>query len=174
MSVRYTQVKVADIKGFCRRNAQALEGYEIGPFGWRCREDMDKKNKPVFRKALRESIQAEGIRNPLLGWCFEEGLFVAFGAGRLKAAKEAGLTEVPMIVNDFTGAYKDCPEVTEENVADWFTDPPLTYAFRKTGFTYHYNLTPSTRVVHDPGAIAWYDGEISDFYEEFPYLRDVS
>jgi hypothetical protein len=174
VNVRYTTVQVEDILGFIRRNPQAIEGYEAGPFGWRVRVNMQKKNKPVFRKALRESIQTEGIRNPLLGWSFKEGLFIGFGAGRLKAAKEAGLTEVPMIVNDFTGDYGDCPEVTEENFADYFTDVPLTYEFHKRfGFTYHYNLTPSTRKLHDPGGTDWYEGDISDFYEEFPYLERV-
>ena len=173
MNVRYAVVKIADILGFIRRNPQAVEGYEAGPFGWRVRVDMNKKNKPVFRTALRESIQKEGVRNPLLGWCFKEGLFVAFGAGRLKAATEAGLTEVPMIVNDFTGEYKSSERVTPENFAEFFKDVPLTYEFNKQGFTYHYNLTPSTREIHDPGGVDWYEGEISDFYEEFPYLRQV-
>jgi len=171
LNIRHTNVLVADIVGFIRRNPQAIEGYEAGPFGWRVRLDMTKHNKPVFRKALQESIQKNGIRNPLLGWCFKEGLFIAFGAGRLKAAKEAGLTEVPMIVNDFTGEYKEAELVTPENFADFFTDVPLTYEFNQQGFTYHYNLTPSTRVVHDPGATAWYEGDVSDFYDEFPYLR---
>ena len=171
MKVRFATVKVDDIIGFLRRNAQAVEGYPVGPFKWRVRLDMFKKNKPVFRAAMTASVKKDGIRNPLLGWCFEEGLFVAFGNGRLQAAKEAGLDTVPMIINDFTGEYDDCPEVTEENLYDWFTDPPITYAFRKTGFTYHYNLTPSTREVHDPSAIAFYDGDVSDFYDEFPYLR---
>jgi len=171
VKTRYATVLIADIKGFIRRNPQAVEGYEAGPFGWRVRVNMNKKNKPVFRKALRESIEAEGVRNPLLGWCFKEGLFIGFGAGRLKAAKEAKLIEVPMIVNDFTGEYDDAELVTPENFTEFFTDVPITYAFRKTGFTYHYNLTPSTREVHDQGGIAFYEGDLEDLYEEFPYLR---
>ena len=171
MNVRYAIVPILDIKGFIRRNPQAVEGYEAGPFGWRVRVNMNKKNKPVFRTALLRSIQTEGIRNPLLGWCFKEGLFLGFGAGRLKAAKEAGLLTVPMIVNDFTGDYDTAEQITPENFKDYFTDVPLTYEFGLTGFTYHYNLTPSTRVVHDPGGTAWYNGPLSDFYDEFPYLR---
>jgi len=172
MNVRYAIVRIADLDGFIRRNPHAI-GPEVGPFGWKVRLNMQKANKPVFRKALKESIQKEGMRNPILGWCFKEGLFYAFGAGRVQAAKEAGLTEVPMIVNDFTGEYKSSERVTPENFAEFFKDVPLTYEFNKQGFTYHYNLTPSTREIHDPGGVDWYEGEISDFYEEFPYLRQV-
>jgi hypothetical protein len=171
MTPRYVQVEITDLQGFIRRNPNAVEGYKAGPFNWSVRTGMDKKNKPVFRKALRDSIASEGVRNPLLGWCFIEGLFIGFGAGRLKAATEAGLDTVPMIVNDFTGEYEHGEEVTEDNFASFFTDVPLTYEFDKTGFSYHYNLTPSTRTLHDPGGCAWYKGEVSDFYDEFPYLR---
>lgn len=167
----YEDILIDDIKGFCRRNPNAIEGYKIGPFGWRARIDMNKQNKPVFRKALRESIQKEGIRNPLLAWSFDEGLFVGFGMGRLKAAKELGFVEVPMIINDFTGNYDEAALVTPGNFAEFFTDVPLTWEFGKYGFTYHYNLTPSTRTLHDPGGTKWYKGDVSDFHEEFPYLR---
>jgi hypothetical protein len=132
---------------------------------------MDKKNKPVFRSALKDSIKKEGMRNPLLGWSFKEGLFIGFGAGRLKAAEEVGFTEVPMIINDFTGDYDKAPLVTEENFAEFFMDVPLSYEFNETGFSYHYNLTPSQRTQHDPGGTAWYEGDVSDFYGEFPYLE---
>jgi hypothetical protein len=172
VKIRYARVPIDSIVGFARRNSQAVEGYEIGPFKWRARINMNKQNKPVFRKALRESIAKEGMRNPLLGWHFKEGLFIGFGAGRLKAATEAGLTEVPMIINDFVGEWEDAEEVTKENWTKFFTDIPLTYEFDKTGFTYHYNLTPSTRTIHDPGGTAWYDGDVSDFYGEFPYLEE--
>lgn len=174
MNTRYAIVKIADIRGFIRRNPQACEGYAAGPFGWCVREDWwTKKNKPIFRKALKDSILKDGIRNPLLGWSFKEGLFIGFGTGRLKAARELGMEEVPMIVNDFVGKYSDAPKVTKENFADFFTDVPMTYSFTKFGFDYHYNLTKSTRKFHDPGGVEWYEGEVSDFYGEFPYIRPM-
>jgi hypothetical protein len=170
MRIVYAQVPIEDILGFVRRNSQAVEGYGVGPFGWRVRLDMSKKNKPKFRAAMVDSILTDGIRNPLLGYSFKEGLLLAFGAGRLKAAKEAGLTTVPMIVNDFTGEYDDYPEVTEENWTDYFVDVPITYEFSAKGFTYHYNMTKSTRTLDDPAGMAWYEGDENDFSDEFPYL----
>ena len=51
-----------------------------------------------FYKWMRNSIEEKGIINPLLG--MKEGKFVRVRIGntRLKAAKELGITTVPMIL----------------------------------------------------------------------------
>lgn len=170
--VRYASVCPSDIRGRLIRNPN-YGGPSVGPHGWTWREEVSKNHgaKPEFHKALRESIRESGVRNPVLLYCFEDGgLFLTFGGSRVSAAIDVGLTEIPAIINDYSGAYKDEPAVTPENVQSFFTDTPRDIHFGETGFDYHYNLERARRHDHDPSGLNWLDTKPNWLYEEFPWL----
>lgn len=133
---------------------------------------MSKAAKPGFHEALAENVREEGIRNPILLYCFgEEGCYLTFGGSRVRAAKAAGIEEVPAIINDYTQVvYAASDTVTPENVESFFTDPPRDYEFGERGFDYHYNLERARRANHDPAGFEWVDGDPAWIEKEFPWL----
>jgi hypothetical protein len=143
----------------------------VGPFGWTWRAQISKEAaKPEFKKAIRESIGKEGIRNPILVWSFNEGIFLTFGGSRIMAAVDVGLDSIPAIINDYTGDYESGEEVTEVNYHTFFADPPRDAEFTEKGFDYHYNLERARQHNHDKAGFAWVEGTPSWIKKEFPWL----
>lgn len=170
--VRYGYISIADIRGRLIRNPN-YGGPSLSLNGWTWRPELSKAAKPEFHAALAESIQEEGIRNPILAFVLPEGIFLTFGGSRVRAAEKAGLKEIPAIINDYTATYKDYPEVTEENFKEFFLDPPKSYRFGQHGFDYHYNLERARRQNHDPSGFAWLGDEEPEWInKEFPWLME--
>jgi len=138
--------------------------------GWCSLERISTHTKTGFQQALQESIEREGVRNPILVWSLDEGVYLTFGGSRLKACRALGLETVPAIINDHTGAYERFPEVTEQTLPETFIDVPKTYEFGPDGFDYHYNLERARRHAHDPAGFAWIDGEPEFIKQEFPWV----
>lgn len=167
--VRFAHVPIDLLVGRLIRNP-AYGGPSVGPYGWTHRPELSKHGKEGFQAALASSIKEEGVRNPILVWCFKEGLFLTFGGSRVRACQEAGITTIPAIINDYTGDYKTAIPVTPENVESFFTDPPRDYEFTEQGFDYHYNLERARRANHDPAGFAWLDETPAWIAKEFPWL----
>lgn len=169
-SVRYSNVNVGDIIGRLIRNP-SYGGPRVGLNGWCWRNQISNHTKAGFQEALEASIAEEGVRNPILVWALPEGMLLTFGGSRLKAARVIGLTKVPAIINDYTGAYSGCPEVHEANWDTFFQDPPRVFEFTENGADYHYNLERARRHEHDPAGFAWLKDEQPEFIsKEFPWL----
>jgi len=168
--VRFAIVPCADILGRLIRNPN-YGGPSVGPWGWTWREEISKAAKPEFHAALAESIREEGIRNPILLYNFKEGLYLSFGGSRVRACQEAGIEDIPAIINDYWGSYETSDSVTPENIDYWFEDPPRDYEFGERGFDYHYNLERARRANHDPSGFTWLNGEEPAWIaKEFPWL----
>lgn len=169
--VRYGMVAISDIRGRLIRNPN-YGGPSLSLHGWTWRPEVSKHGKEGFQAALQESIREKGILNPVLVWCLHEGIFLTFGGSRVRAALSAGIEQVPAIINDYTGRFADCEEVTPENVESFFTDPPRDYEFTEDGFDYHYNLERARRQNHDPAGFAWLGDEKPRWIKkEFPWLQ---
>ena len=69
------------------------------------RESMAEPTKD-FYKMVRNSIEKNGIINPLMGMKEGEFVRVRIGNTRLKAAKELKILEVPMILLDNDAEWK--------------------------------------------------------------------
>jgi hypothetical protein len=167
--VRYGTINPSDIRGRLIRNPN-YGGQKVELNGWCWTPVLSKHTKPRFQEALNASIKQDGIRNPILVWALPEGLFLTFGGSRVKAALHVGLSRIPAIINDYTGEFHDCPEVTPKNVDTFFTDPPRDREFNKDGFDYHYNLERARRANHDAMGFAWLDDEDDFIAAEFPWL----
>ena len=166
--IRYAQVRLEDIKGRVIRNP-GYGGPTVSIHGWVWRPHCPTDRKPKFQQALRESIEREGFRNPVIIYSTSEGDFLSFGGSRLRAARDLQLESIPALVNDYSGRYSDCPEVTPDNVFDFFTDVPEFIEFTPTGVDTHYSLERNRRDHYDPAGIAWAEG--ADFIdEEFSWL----
>ena len=157
-TIRYAEVPLERIKGRIIRNP-GYGGPTLSIYGWTWRPDVSTANKPLFQEALRDSITKEGIRNPIVVYSTEEGDFVGFGGSRLRAGRDAGLTTIPALVNDYSGLYSECPEVTPDNYSDFFTDVPEYIVFTDRGVDYHYSLERNRRDHYDPAGMAWCEGE---------------
>lgn len=162
---------MADITGRLIRNP-AYGGPSVALNGWHWLESLSNHTKPGFQEALNSSVASEGIRNPILVWALPEGIFLTFGGSRVKACVAVGIKEIPAIINDYVGDFASCPEVTADNYAQYFTDPPRTFEFGDDGFDYHYNLERARRHNHDPSGFAWVDGDAPFIKQEFPWLND--
>jgi hypothetical protein len=126
---------------------------------------------------LRHSIQAEGVRNPVLVYAFPEGDFLVFGGSRVLACFDVGLYSVPAIVNDHCGRYKDAERVTPENWRAFFEDVPKDFEFTEYGADYHYALERNRRHQFDPAGLKWTEAEGVDpayLREEFSWLPDYT
>lgn len=168
--IRFSLISIDRIRGRLIRNP-GYGGPSVGPYSWTWRPEISKdQSKAQFKAALRDSVANEGIRNPILVWAFPEGIFLTFGGSRVGACKDVGIDRIPAIINDYTGEFADCPEVTPENFTEFFTDPPRSYEFTKEGFDYHYNLERARRANHDPNGFAWVDGTPTFIKAEFPWL----
>lgn len=168
-TVRYANIDPADLKGRVIRNP-AYGGPGVGIHGWVSNPELSQCRKPKFRKALRESLLKEGMRNPIIVYATPAGLFLGFGGSRAQAAKDICLKCVPAIINDYTGQFSDCPEVTPSNWTHWFEDVPSWHEFGTTGFDYHYALEKNRRATYDPAGLAWADMTSEFITEEFPWL----
>ena len=93
------------------------------------------------------------------------------------AAQRAGLPTIPALVNVGHGVRLtgDPPEVTPENVTEFFTDPPEWYEFTERGFEYHYSIEKNRRDHYDPAGLEWLstldEDDKSFLSEEFQWLK---
>ena len=171
-SVRYERIPCAAVIGRLIRNPN-YGGPSVSLHGWCYSHSISNHTKAGFQAALTESIAVEGVRNPILVWSLPEGVLLTFGGSRLKACREAGITEIPAIINDHTGTYDMSPEVTEHTLSDFFQDPPRDYEFGVDGFDYHYNLERARRHDHDAAGFAWLEGHTPEFIaKEFPWVLE--
>ncbi len=167
-TVRYAEVPLEGILGRIIRNP-GYGGPSLSIYGWTWRPDVSSHRKPLFQEALRDSIAEEGIRNPVVVYSTKEGDFLSFGGSRLRAARDAGLTTIPALVNDYVGRYSGCTEVTPDNVSDFFTDVPEYLEFTDTGVDTHYSLERNRREHYDPAGMDWCKG--ADFIStEFSWI----
>jgi len=170
-NVRYVILPIDRILGRVIRNPN-YGGPSVGPFGWTWRPEISSANKPLFLQALQESIANDGIRNPILCWAFSEGIYLTFGGSRVLASSRCGRSTIPAIINDYTGEFSACPEVTPDNWATFFTDPPRDAEFASPGFDYHYNLERARRADHDPAGFAWTDTKNDWVRKEFSWIKE--
>ena len=135
---------------------------------------VERKIKPGFFDALRADVKKNGFRNPILLYNTPEGLLLAFGGSRLRVAKELDFP-VSAIIVDYTDDYSWAIEVTEDNFAECFTDPPVLFKITDTGVDTHYSLERNRRESYDPAGMAWTkDLEDTNFLDaEFDWLRDA-
>lgn len=165
----YAHIPVDEIKGKLVRNP-AYNDQKVSLNGWCWISHEPTHRKPMFQKALGESLKKEGVRNPIILYGLPEGFFLCFGGSRLRAARDVGLETIPALVNDYTGKVEGV-EVTEENVRDFFKDPPKYLTFNESGVDYHYGLERKRRDVYDGNGLAW--AEDMEFVSiEFPWIED--
>ena len=147
-------------------------GQESGIHGWPIRPIVYRGIKPAFMEALRESIREEGYRNPIIVYAGREGDHLAFGGSRIHCGRDLRLRSIPAIVNDYVGRYDDCPEVTLDNYAGFFTDVPRWFIIDDKGADYHYALERKRRAEYDPQGFLWSGEDASFIYDEFPWVHD--
>ena len=170
--IRHSSIPLSELAGRLIRNPN-YGGPTVGPYGWTWRPELSKHGKQEFQEALKDSIREHGVRNPILIWCFDEGLFLTFGGSRVRACQEAGIEEIPAIINDYTGRYETSDSVTPENYHTFFTDVPREVEFSDKGFDYHYNLERARRHNHDDSGFAWLEGDRPKWInKEFPWLTE--
>ena len=91
-------------------------------------------NTPEYhRNRLVESLKAEGVRNPLIVMAYRDTPpYVTVGHHRLWAAKQAGLGEVPAIINDWGNCFPEFEILSSlDEVRSKFKDQPnLVKSFR--------------------------------------------
>lgn len=130
------------------------------------------KIKPETRERIRQSVDRQGIRNPITAYLTHEGLFLGFGGGRLQAAKALQVF-VPAIVIDYTGEMSDYEEVTPDNWKEFFTDVPVYFEFTDFGIYTHYGLERNRDEPVDKAGLAWAGPEdMPAIIKESPWLED--
>jgi hypothetical protein len=139
-----------------------------------CLVPMPKNRiKPLTRAAIKDSIAATGVRNPILVYRVQEhGLVLSFGGGRLYACQELD-EPCPAIVVDYVGDYSHYPEVTPSNYGEFFTDIPAIFEFFDDGISTHYGLERGRDEWFDPAGVEW-TKELDDdsfLVEESPWLE---
>ena len=167
--VRYDLIDVDTVMGRLIRNPN-YGGPSVALNGWRWTPAISKASKPGFQAALEESIQQEGVRNPILVWSLPEGTLLTFGGSRLRACRAIGRTWCPAIINDYTGEHQAGELVTELNWTKFFKDPPRDFEFGEYGADYHYNLERARRDQHDPAGFAWAEEGTDWMKREFPWV----
>jgi len=89
----------------------------------------------------------------------------------VRACVSIGIPTIPAIINDYTGDFADHPEVTKDNLDNFFIDVPRDTEFNEDGFDYHYNLERARRHNYDESGLTWLDGDNPNWLEkEFPWL----
>ena len=168
--VVFAEVPLSEIKGRLIRNP-GYNNQHVSLNGWCWIPDAATTHrKPQFQEALRESIQQEGIRNPVIIYALKEGCFLSFGGSRLRAARDLDLDGIPAIVNDYVGRFATGEEVNGDNYSTFFTEVPRYYEFTQWGFDYHYALERKRRADYDKGGLEWAkDAAFID--EEFPWVN---
>jgi hypothetical protein len=132
------------------------------------------KIKPETRERIRQSIDRQGIRNPITAYRTSEGLFLGFGGGRLQAAKALQIL-VPAIVIDYTGEMVDYEEVTPDNWEEFYTDVPMYFEFNDTGIYTHYGLERNRDEPVDIRGLAWArEEDMQAILKESPWLGEKS
>ena len=131
-----------------------------------------KSIKPKTRERIRQSIEREGFRNPIVVYNTPEGMLLGFGGGRLQAAKEMGGL-IPAIIIDYTGDFEHhTTEVTKDNWQTFFKDVPKHFVFHDRGIETHYNLERVREGEPDEAGLSWADGDdLEAIYEESPWLQ---
>lgn len=167
--IRMAEVPVNEIKGRIIRNP-GYSNQKVSIHGWCWTDCVSQCRKPQFRQALIESIEREGVRNPIVVFALSEGCFISFGGSRVTAAREAGLTSIPAIVNDYCGRFDGNPEVTRENWHTFFTDVPQYIEFSEYGFDTHYFMERNRRGTTDPAGYAWMPEVAPWVKDEFPWI----
>ena len=82
----------------------------------------ERAMKPKFFEALKQDVAEHGFRNPVLVYSTKEfGNLLSFGGSRLRVARQLDI-EVPAIVVDYTGVYRERPEVTPSGVIQHHID----------------------------------------------------
>ena len=80
-----------------------------------------RPNAVKMKNDLKESIQKEGIRNPLSVRENDKGYIVEVGNQRLQALKELGIQKVPCVIN--TKNKKDLEEIpSTKELEKYFKD----------------------------------------------------
>ena len=166
----YVQVDLQDIKGRIIRNPN-YGGPEAGIHGWKYIPEVSQARKPQFMEAMCDSIRAEGIRNPIVAYATDSGVYVSFGGSRVLCAREVGLDRIPCIVNDYAERYPLAPEVTEENFTSWFTDPPKQWEIGELGADYHYSIERKRRGDFDEAGMRW-AGDAAFIEAEFSWIGE--
>ena len=129
---------------------------------------VEHRSKPLYRAALRASLEKEGFRNPILAYECDGGLLLKFGNSRLQIARDLDIT-LPAIVVDHQERYSDRPEVTNENFAEFFTDVPRIFEITDEGtmVNHSYNLANRNQTDYDAAGLEWLGedetGAISEF-----------
>ena len=138
---------------------------------WMRWEERSDTYKPKFMSALRESIQREGFRNPILLIALPEGIFTLFGVSRFLVAKELGIP-VKALISDHTNEFYRHKLVTMDNYKQFFKDPPIYFEFLDYAAYYHYSMERSRRAdSHDPAGVKWCENE-EWLIEEFPWIKE--
>lgn len=97
------------------------------------------KNKPAFFASLRDSVEAEGVRNPIV-LVSDKGLHCRYGASRLWASRQLHKSSIPAIIADFDGQFDRGVELkTEQQVRAVFVDEPEHIVMEEDDF-YYYGL----------------------------------
>lgn len=172
MNVRFAHVPVKDIRGKIVRNPGYNENI-LSFRGWCWTPKINGgEDKPLFFEALCESVEKEGVRNPILVYEVVEGSFLAFGGSRLRAVREVGLERIPAIVNDDTGKFTGYEQVTPDNWKTFFVDVPTYHKFDEDGFDYHYSLEKNRRRNADLAGFEWLgDEDIAVIENEFSWIE---
>lgn len=170
-TVRYARIDSARIQRRLVRNAAYCADH-VSLNGWCHTPLTPARTKPKFFEAMRESVQREGFRNPIVVYALPEGIMLSFGGSRLRVAHELGLP-IPCIVADYTGEFDGAPEVTEDNYASFFVDVPQHFAIDGDGVDTHYSLERNRRNEYDAAGMAWADASPNKQFleEEFPWIQ---
>ena len=114
-------------------------------------------SKPEFRKALKDSIASEGLRNPILIFEIDGKLFVRYGVSRCLTVRELqeegrGDGTLPAIISGPTPGVG--ATVSPANFLDYFVDPPLHVVWQPDGrFDFSICYSSWDIQAHNPAAV---------------------
>jgi hypothetical protein len=173
--VRYTELEPDSIRHRVVRNPN-YSGRGLSYKGWK-EYRLREVRKPELQETLNEDIKNHGFRNPITAFALDEGVYLIFGGSRLRAAQDLQLPGIPAIINDVAEQFQGCPEVTPENVLQFFTDIPPWYEFGEDGFDYHYGLERMRREEWGDSStgLDWIKGKPYDrafLKKEMPWLEE--
>jgi hypothetical protein len=171
--VVYAVIDPNDLRGRVIRCAN-YNTNTLSVYNWCWAPDLSRARKPKFMEALRESINAEGVRNPIIAYSISGELYLSFGGSRALAARELGVLQLPAIINVYDDRFSDGAIVTPDNIGEFYTDLPSNFEFSPYGFEQHYGLERNRRKTFDPAGTAWTANldDTSFLEEEFEWLRE--
>ncbi len=106
---------------------------ELPPFDIGSLVVNQNEKRYQFYTRLRESVEKDGFRNPILCYHKQSGSTLPYGHSRAKIAKDLGI-DIPAIICDFVGDYTDCPRMdTVGEIRERFIDPPSIVEFWECG-----------------------------------------